>query len=162
MAVFWVVAPCSLVEVYQRFRGPCCLHHQGSLWWCATTRRQPSSYSPPWEPQVLLVIVYCRELLAPPPPREVGPTLVGCQRCLFSQHLFAATLHICRPSPPTAITVIEKVPKFNYFRYVISDHTTGMQIHLLITIVRHAWLYECAVRAMRKETEFMFWRWRLW
>jgi hypothetical protein len=29
MAVFWVVAPCSLVEVYRRFRGPCCLHHQG-------------------------------------------------------------------------------------------------------------------------------------
>jgi hypothetical protein len=28
MAFFWVVAPCSLVEVYQRFRGPCCLHHQ--------------------------------------------------------------------------------------------------------------------------------------
>jgi hypothetical protein len=28
MAVFWVVALCSLVEVY-RFRGPCCLHHQG-------------------------------------------------------------------------------------------------------------------------------------
>jgi hypothetical protein len=30
MAVLWVVAPCSLVEVYQRFRGPCCLHHQGA------------------------------------------------------------------------------------------------------------------------------------
>jgi hypothetical protein len=29
MAVLWVVAPCSLVEVYQRFRGPCCLHQQG-------------------------------------------------------------------------------------------------------------------------------------
>jgi hypothetical protein len=29
MAVFWVVAPFSLVELYQRFRGPCCLHHQG-------------------------------------------------------------------------------------------------------------------------------------
>jgi hypothetical protein len=29
MAVFWVVEPCSLVQVYQRFRGPCCLHHQG-------------------------------------------------------------------------------------------------------------------------------------
>jgi hypothetical protein len=26
MAVFWVVVPCSLVEVYQRFRGPCCSH----------------------------------------------------------------------------------------------------------------------------------------
>jgi hypothetical protein len=25
MAVFWVVTLCSLVEVYQRFRGPCCL-----------------------------------------------------------------------------------------------------------------------------------------
>jgi hypothetical protein len=29
MAVFWVVALCSLVKVYQRFRDPCCLHHQG-------------------------------------------------------------------------------------------------------------------------------------
>jgi hypothetical protein len=25
MAVFWIVAPCSPVEVYQRFRGPCCI-----------------------------------------------------------------------------------------------------------------------------------------
>jgi hypothetical protein len=35
MAVFWVVAPCGLVEIYQRFRGPCYLHHQGdeSWWW---------------------------------------------------------------------------------------------------------------------------------
>jgi hypothetical protein len=29
MAVFWVVVPCSLVEIYHRFRGLCCLHHQG-------------------------------------------------------------------------------------------------------------------------------------
>jgi hypothetical protein len=29
IVVFWVVAPCSLEEVYHRFRGPCCLHHQG-------------------------------------------------------------------------------------------------------------------------------------
>jgi hypothetical protein len=29
MAVFRVVAPCSLVEFYQRFRGPCCQYHQG-------------------------------------------------------------------------------------------------------------------------------------
>jgi hypothetical protein len=28
IAVFWVVAPCSLVEVYQRFSGACCLHYQ--------------------------------------------------------------------------------------------------------------------------------------
>jgi hypothetical protein len=30
MAVFWVVMPCSLVEVYRRFRGTCCLHRQGN------------------------------------------------------------------------------------------------------------------------------------
>jgi hypothetical protein len=29
MAVFWVLVTCSLVQVYQRFGGPCCLHHQG-------------------------------------------------------------------------------------------------------------------------------------
>jgi hypothetical protein len=29
MAVFWVVAPCCLVEVYRRFRGTFCLYHQG-------------------------------------------------------------------------------------------------------------------------------------
>jgi hypothetical protein len=29
ITVFWDVAPCSLVEVYRRFRGTCCLHHQG-------------------------------------------------------------------------------------------------------------------------------------
>jgi hypothetical protein len=27
--VFWDVEPCSLVEVYRRFRAACCLHHQG-------------------------------------------------------------------------------------------------------------------------------------
>jgi hypothetical protein len=32
MAVFWVVAPCSLVEVYQHYRGLYCLHHQGDEW----------------------------------------------------------------------------------------------------------------------------------
>jgi hypothetical protein len=29
MAVFWVVAPHILVEVYRRFRGAYSLHHQG-------------------------------------------------------------------------------------------------------------------------------------
>jgi hypothetical protein len=28
MAVFWDVAPCSLVEIDRRFRGAFCLHHQ--------------------------------------------------------------------------------------------------------------------------------------
>jgi hypothetical protein len=55
MAVFWVVAPCSQVEVYHRLRGPCCLHHQGlkGLWnvgkllpdyTALQSRRQPSSF----------------------------------------------------------------------------------------------------------------------
>jgi hypothetical protein len=29
MTAFWDVAPCSLIEVYGRFRGAYCLHHQG-------------------------------------------------------------------------------------------------------------------------------------
>jgi hypothetical protein len=29
MTVFWDVTLCSLVEVYRRFRGACCLNHQG-------------------------------------------------------------------------------------------------------------------------------------
>lgn len=30
MTVFWVPAAYSLLEVYQRFRGTCSLHHQGN------------------------------------------------------------------------------------------------------------------------------------
>lgn len=30
MAVLWVVPPCSLIKIYQRFEGSCCPHHQGS------------------------------------------------------------------------------------------------------------------------------------
>jgi hypothetical protein len=46
IAVFWVVAPCSLVEVYQRLRGPWCLHHKGDLpdYTVLQPRRQQSSY----------------------------------------------------------------------------------------------------------------------
>jgi hypothetical protein len=29
IAVVWDVAPYSLVDVYRRFRGTCCFHHQG-------------------------------------------------------------------------------------------------------------------------------------
>jgi hypothetical protein len=32
MVVFWVVALCRLVQIYQSFRGPFCLHHQGNEW----------------------------------------------------------------------------------------------------------------------------------
>jgi hypothetical protein len=32
MTDFWVVALCSLEEVYGRFRDTCCLHHQSDEW----------------------------------------------------------------------------------------------------------------------------------
>jgi hypothetical protein len=54
MAVFWFVVPCSLVEVYRRFRGAFCLHiwNVGKLpdYMEQQPWRQPSSYSLPWEP----------------------------------------------------------------------------------------------------------------
>jgi hypothetical protein len=31
MTVFWDVASCSLVEIYRRFRGTCCLHQGDPL-----------------------------------------------------------------------------------------------------------------------------------
>jgi hypothetical protein len=42
ITVFWDVAPCSMVEVYRRFTGVYCLHHQGdetSVYLYQTTRR---------------------------------------------------------------------------------------------------------------------------
>jgi hypothetical protein len=47
MGVFWIVAPCNLVELYQRFRGLCCLHQLVPDYTALQPRRQPSSYSPP-------------------------------------------------------------------------------------------------------------------
>jgi hypothetical protein len=61
--IYWDIAPCSLVEINQCFRGAYCLHHQGNdggskhLWnigkflWdymAQHPRRQSSSYSMPW------------------------------------------------------------------------------------------------------------------
>jgi hypothetical protein len=56
MAVFWIVVPCSLVEVYRRFGGTCCLYYQGDdegSYMALEPRRQPSSDLPPREPQIL-------------------------------------------------------------------------------------------------------------
>jgi hypothetical protein len=51
MAVFWVVAPSSLVEVYRRFRSACYLHHQGSSLYQTTRRYNPE------DSHLILVIV---------------------------------------------------------------------------------------------------------
>jgi hypothetical protein len=52
MAVFWVVAPCSLVQVYRRFRDACCLHHQGD-----------HLSSPSTMPAVIIIIIQQIQLL---------------------------------------------------------------------------------------------------
>jgi hypothetical protein len=48
MAVFWVVAPFSVVEVYRRFRGACCLHHQGDDEAESTSEMPVNSYQITW------------------------------------------------------------------------------------------------------------------
>jgi hypothetical protein len=68
MAVFWVVAPCRLLSVDQRYWGPYCLQLQGNTlsnvvkltpaYIALQPRRQPSSYSLHWEPQVLIISVF--------------------------------------------------------------------------------------------------------
>jgi hypothetical protein len=50
VTVFWVVVPCSLVEVYRRFRDACCLHHQGS--YSATTGKTVIFIMAATEPQI--------------------------------------------------------------------------------------------------------------
>jgi hypothetical protein len=46
MAVFWVVAPSSLVEVYQRFRGACCIITVMNLTSLMTEAASICSYNP--------------------------------------------------------------------------------------------------------------------
>jgi hypothetical protein len=37
MSVFWVVVPCSVVEVYRHFRGTCCIDQKGNMMVGAST-----------------------------------------------------------------------------------------------------------------------------
>jgi hypothetical protein len=39
MAVFWDVAPCSLIDIDRRFRGAYCHHHQGLILHGATSQK---------------------------------------------------------------------------------------------------------------------------
>jgi hypothetical protein len=68
MAVFWVLAPCSLVEVYQRFRGPCCFHHQGD---------PPLSPYNPEDSHLRLKIPYSKENNTSPCQRSIGYFCLG-------------------------------------------------------------------------------------
>jgi hypothetical protein len=74
MTVFWDVSPCSLVEIYRRFRCACCLHYQGSkyLWnvgkFLLDSKTQypewhSPSTSPLWEPEFLLNKITLCEIL---------------------------------------------------------------------------------------------------
>jgi hypothetical protein len=70
MAVFWIVAPCSLVGDHRPDDGGSKhLWNVGKLlsdYTVLQPRRQPSSYSPPWEPQILLCWVPWCELSGVP------------------------------------------------------------------------------------------------
>jgi hypothetical protein len=48
MAVFWVVALCSLVEVYKSFGGLCCPHHQVMMEAAKTSETLVNFYQTTW------------------------------------------------------------------------------------------------------------------
>jgi hypothetical protein len=61
VTVFCAVESCSLVEIYRRFRGGCCLHHQdnkalslSSFYGIHVHKRLPSDCSEPTEPVYIL------------------------------------------------------------------------------------------------------------
>jgi hypothetical protein len=57
LAVIWVEAPCSLIEVYRRFRGTCCLHHQG----VSKTLPDYTAQQPRRQPALINLSVECTE-----------------------------------------------------------------------------------------------------
>jgi hypothetical protein len=79
MAAFRVITPCSLAEVHQRFRSPCCHSHGDNT---ALQHRRRSSSCSPREPQILLTCIYtnvplnCRGLL----PFSYQPIPNSCYR----------------------------------------------------------------------------------
>jgi hypothetical protein len=68
VSVFWDVAPCILV-VYQRFRGVCCLHHQGDRPVRTVTRLQTRRMGfDPQQGRILFFSTTSRPTLGPPQP----------------------------------------------------------------------------------------------
>jgi hypothetical protein len=61
MAVLWVVAQCSLVEDYRRFKGACCLHLQAvdgcSLGTSVGTHIHEYPQNPRWTQQQIVVFI---------------------------------------------------------------------------------------------------------
>jgi hypothetical protein len=54
MAVFWVVASCSLVEIYRCFRGPCCPHYQDDQHYLCFDRLDDGGSKHIWDVDKLL------------------------------------------------------------------------------------------------------------
>jgi hypothetical protein len=85
MAVFWVVTPCSLVEVYQRFRGPCCLHHQGDggskgLWNVGELLPDRMMLQPRRQPSSNMTFYPTKRPALEPGSRDEGVTVLVCSR----------------------------------------------------------------------------------
>jgi hypothetical protein len=114
MAVFWVVAPCSLVEVCQRFKGNCCLHHQ----WARQADLKFAPYSTV-EELLSKVCTYCRQ---------------------DSLHRRAARRKVCAHSKTRRITHAQvgfesaiRTGSVPYSAYVIGPQDSFLKLYLLLT-----------------------------
>jgi hypothetical protein len=48
LAVFWVVGPCSLAEVYRRFSRACCLYQRAMMEAASTSETSVNFYETTW------------------------------------------------------------------------------------------------------------------
>jgi hypothetical protein len=147
IAVFWVVSLCSLVEVYQCFRGPCCfnmthcpvdggskdLWNVGKLlpdYTALQPRRQPSSYSPPWESQILLgkMSLQFEDIYG----KSCSSFNVEVHFCQFISYFSCwSTGTLCIPSFHTLFTIMNCPLVVDYVFWLRIDHHQVFRLYCM-------------------------------
>jgi hypothetical protein len=132
MTVFWDIAPCSLVNVYRRFRGTYCLHHQGN---CLTV---PTKHVLPFPPCILtlrrrqkLPMTYCRHNLFP---RQ-------CTKPYYTDTQISVTVWVQQVDVYTGHIALRYILKIDIF--LISEIVTTWQWVICSSLWKHVPSKQC-------------------